>query len=260
MQRNTGTRVQTTTTQETNVGALPLSCGYYVRMRESIEKYVSAPRFGRYMDSCGGDFGKALALYEANMRLSGAAMEAINIVEVTLRNAMDEQLRSWNRDRINNEEWTTLPAAHLANVINQGKNLPKAREKAEKALAGKRSPVHDDVVAQLSFGTWFFMLPSSGDDRDSKKRIWDSSLKDAFPMRHNVPVSKIKESIGIIYDLRNRVAHFEPIYSLHLEGKRSSMAKILHVIDRPIKKWFSETERFTSEVERFRAEWPELTK
>lgn len=229
-------------------------------MRDSIPKYLSEPRFSRYLAACDNDFDRALALYEANIRLSGTAMEAINIVEVTLRNAMDEQLRKWNATHINNEGWTQLPAAHLANIINQGDNLPNARKKAKKALGRKKKPGHDDVVAQLSFGTWYFMLPGKRDDRSSKGVLWDNALKNAFPMRHNVPPASIKESISIVYDLRNRVAHFEPIYSLHLEGKRSAMSKVLHVIDRPIKKWFTETERFSAEIERFRSEWPELSK
>lgn len=183
-------------------------------------------------------------------------MEAINIVEVTLRNAIDLQLRQWNRDRINNESWTTLPAAHLANVLNQGDNLTRARTKAASALNGQREPLHDDVVAQLSFGTWYFLLPSG--KRDSKQVLWDSVVKDAFPMRHNVEPAQIKKSIQIVYDLRNRVAHFEPIYSLHLEGKRSAMAKALHVINRPIKNWFASVERFSDEIGTFRAGWPEL--
>lgn len=226
-------------------------------MRDAIQKYLSKPRFERYLKDTGGDFEKALALYEANIRLSGAAMEAINAVEVTLRNSMDAQLRIWNLDRINNEDWTKLPAAHLANVARIDDNLAAADKRARSALAGKREPCHDDIVAQLSFGTWFYLMPSA--KHDSKAVIWNSVLKDAFPMRHNVPVENIKESIRIVYDLRNRVAHFEPIYSLYLEGKRSAMAKILHVINRPMKRWFSETERFSNEIATFREAWPELT-
>lgn len=231
--------------------------GNLERMRDAIPKYLSKPRFGRYLKDCNGDFDEALALYEANVKLSGAAMEAINTVEVTLRNSMDAQLRQWNMDRINNEGWTLLPAAHLANVARIDDNLDKAKKRAASALGKKREPNHDDIVAQLSFGTWFYLMPSA--KRDSKTVIWDSVLKDAFPARHNVPVESIKESIRIVYDLRNRVAHFEPVYALNLEGKRSAMTKVLHVINRPIKRWFMASERFGNEIEKFRERWPELT-
>lgn len=223
-------------------------------METDLPRYLGAPRFGRYLTDAAGDFDRAVQLYVANIRLSGAAIEAINIVEVALRNAFDAHLRQWNRDVNGVEEWTLMPAPDLRDVITHRDTLQKAKDKAARALGSRRTPSHDDVLAHLSFGTWYYLMPSTMNG--PKRRLWNGALKDAFPYATQVKPERIKDSIQIVYDLRNRVAHFEPIYNLHLSGKRSAMRKILHLMNRPVANWFSETERLTAEAEEFHKNWP----
>lgn len=223
-------------------------------METDLPKFLGTPRFNRYLTDADGDFDRAVKLYVANIRLSGAAIEAINIVEVALRNAFDAHLRQWNRDVNGVEEWTTMPAPDLRDVITYQDTLKKAKDKAERAVAGRREVSHDDVLAHLSFGTWYYLMPSTMNG--PKRRIWNGALKSAFPYATQVQPERIKDSIQIVYDLRNRVAHFEPIYDLHLAGKRSAMKKILHLMNRPISNWFADTERLTAETEAFYADWP----
>ncbi|MHA3723018.1 hypothetical protein ACXR2T_03985 [Leucobacter sp. HY1910] len=116
-------------------------------------------------------------------------------------------------------------------------------------------PTHDDIIAHLSFGTWYSLLPC-GRNFEEKQVLWEESINYAFPARHRVPANAIKQAVRAVYDVRNRVAHFEPIYDLHLAGKRSAMVRLLHMIDRPMKNWFMEVERFSDEIGRFAERWP----
>ena len=64
-----------------------------------------------------------------------------------------------------------------------GPNITKATEQARFALRGPRHRArvagHPDIVAQLTFGTWRFLLP----DRDpGRQRLWADSVHAAFPL------------------------------------------------------------------------------
>lgn len=196
-------------------------------------------------------------LYVANIRLSGAAIEAINIVEVVLRNSIDAQLRTWNVARGGSPEWALDPRDELGFLFRQGADvLSQAARRARKSTHRKTTPGHDDIIAHLSFGTWYSLLPGGQRNSGQRQVLWDEAIDGAFPERHQVPARAIRQTVHAVYDVRNRVAHFEPIYDLHLAGKRSAMVRLLHMIDRPMKNWFMEVERFSDEIERFVEEWP----
>lgn len=54
-----------------------------------VEAWLGQPRFGRYLNECGGDRSLALATYEWNLRLGYALMRDAAHLEVALRNAYD---------------------------------------------------------------------------------------------------------------------------------------------------------------------------
>lgn len=67
-----------------------------------IAALLSTPRLTPYLELTNGNVKEALQLYRWNIELSGALYEAVHVVEVIIRNAVDEQLRTWNshqRDR-----------------------------------------------------------------------------------------------------------------------------------------------------------------
>lgn len=221
---------------------------------------VSYPRFNRYLVSCNGDQERALELYVANIRLSGAAMEAIHIVEVALRNAIDSELRVWNCARGGSSDWTSDPQGELRLLLEEGSHaLAEAHRRARRAAPGKAPPRHDDIIPYLSLGSWYFLLPGGHRYRQAKDVLWEEAIAHAFPRRHQVPARAIKQTAHAIYDLRNRVAHLEPIYDLQLARRRSAMTRLLHMIDRHMKSWFTEVERFSEEISIFQHKWPTIS-
>jgi len=68
--------------------------------------------------------------------------------------------------------------------------------------------LHGKVVAELTFGFWSRLLA-----RHYESSLWTHALRHAFPLGL---------SRGVVYDrfdklhkLRNRVAHYEPVLSMH---------------------------------------------
>ena len=72
---------------------------------------------------------EAIRLYRWNIDLSGAVYEALHVFEVVLRNALDEQLRSWNASqpdpstgRFHSPDWLIDPSALLLRIA--GRDIP----------------------------------------------------------------------------------------------------------------------------------------
>lgn len=102
-----------------------------------------------------------------DVEISGALYECLHQFEVVLRNAIDEQLCTWNGAQKHQpsgtphaRDWLMDPS-HLLQRLT-GDDIPKALRRARAALrAESRAPGHADVLAQLSFGTWRFCFPTA---------------------------------------------------------------------------------------------------
>jgi len=210
---------------------------------------ISAPRLGPYLAVAGGNTREALRLYQWNIDLSGAVYEALHVFEVFLRNGIDQRLSEWNAAqtdrtarRQHEPEWLLDPARLLRRLV--GENITRATEQARIALRGHngRTVTHPDIVAQLSFGTWRYLLP----DRDpGRQRLWVDSLHAAFPNLDGVPPALVARVDGA-YRLRNRVAHLEPLLSAGLVRKElNGMRWVLAAMNSDLEAWFVSRQRVT---------------
>lgn len=215
-------------------------------MNQTIIPFLSVPRFDRFLSECHGDPDEALLLYEWDLKMSGAAHEAMHVVEIVLRNGIDRQLTLWNQKYQNDSDWLLNPHYFLRAVLDEQGDLTKAVARANKALRSVRNPRHEDVLAQMSFGSWRFLLPSSSSP--SKLKIWDESLINAFPHWYGDGKSLV-EMVDQIYKLRNRIAHLEPIYREKLRARRKQMLNLVKAMDRPTHAWFIEQERMLAVIE-----------
>jgi hypothetical protein len=226
-------------------------------MTVDIVTHLSSARLSTYTTRCAGDHARALDLYRANARISGTAHTAVHYFEVIFRNALDRQLRTWNHAHHGSEHWTHDPAPLLVAALGSDR-VEGALRDARRATGERRAVTHDDVVAQLSFGVWRYLLPSARNI--GKQRLWDEALQHAFPNRRGVRVDQIVRSVSIVYDFRNRIAHHEPIFGLDLRGKRKAMRDVLNSIGPTARKWFVEHESLSPALDEFYAAWPEFAR
>lgn len=227
----------------------------------AIAARLHVTRFGTYTAAAGGDQAKAIELYRWNLELAGALFETLTLTEVILRNALDEQLRIWNsrqRDRTTGlaypAEWTDNPATPLRSLTSGA--CAKAHQAAVRARAGrpaghprKHAPIdHDDVIAQLTFGVFVKLLPTST-TTDSTFRarqiLWTQALVHAFPyLGARDPDGYTTGSrADRLRSLRNRVAHAEPLLSVDPRHRLRDVGRLLASIDPTSAGWVTGSSR-----------------
>jgi hypothetical protein len=215
----------------------------------AVAAKISAPRLAPYLAATGGNVRLALSLYQWNVELSGAVYECLHRFEVILRNALDEQLGGWNatqRDRqtgrMHSSDWLMDPARLIRRLV--GDDIRKATRRAQSAVRGAgTTPGHPDILAQLSFGTWRFLLP---DNDPGRQLLWNKALASAFPKLTGTS-SDLVDHVDHIYKLRNRVAHLEPLLNSGMVADRlARMRAVLLAIDPALEIWFVSRQRVTA--------------
>lgn len=188
---------------------------------EHIEEDLSTERLLPYFNDGKQDWHIAFNLYLYNARLSKAFLYPLHILEVALRNKLHELFSS-----VFNDSWPNDPT--FQGMLNQHSmnSLTKATQKVN-----NRST--EDIVAAISFDFWSNFIFRS--DYEAFWRINYSKLKIKGPkFKH------FKARINKANDLRNRIAHHEPILRLNCSNIHT---EILEAIQ-----WCSfETYRWTKE-------------
>lgn len=213
--------------------------------------YISPPRLGPYLDATGGNRKHAIQLYHWNIGLSGAVYESLHFFEVVLRNAMDAQLCAWNATqsehssgRTHGKDWLTDPSRLLFKLTQGGKDIEDATRRAAKATKWRTVPMsHADVLAQMSFGTWRFLLP---DNTAARQLLWNAALVKAFP-NNSRDADAITKDVAGVHQLRNRVAHLEPLLNTQaVHVQYLSMRRVLAAIHPLMEQRFVSTQRITA--------------
>lgn len=212
-----------------------------------IRRHVSDQRLSAYREQ--RTFNFALRQYEWNIALSAAVYESLHRVEVTLRNALDRELALWNQSQIGTgpiatygREWLVTPAPLLRRLL--GSSWEKARARvARRARARPVADVHTQVLAQLPFSLWRFLLP----DQDPGRRfLWTHATHRAFPGWDQDPRALTATVAGLV-NLRNRVAHLEPIIRPgYVERQFTAMRRVVGAIDPAAEMWLVSHQRVTA--------------
>jgi hypothetical protein len=159
---------------------------------------------------------------------------------------MDEQLCAWNAtqtprgsQQAHSSDWLLDPSHILRRLA--GDDIDRATEHARRALRG-RLPSHADVLAQLTLGTWRFLLP----DRDAGKQLlWTDALSNAFPHLVGTPRDLVNQ-VDSVYRIRNRVAHLEPLLRSGLvRDSFVAMRSVLGAVDHHLSDFLNSRQRIT---------------
>lgn len=166
----------------------------------SLKTTLSVPRFASYLKRAGDSETYALALYLYNARLAKAFLFPLHVVEVTLRNAIDDALMS-----LHGPDWPFVETVRTQMLTADGlKTLDKAIERA-----GRRA-TKDDVVATLTFDFWSNLF------RPEYGAFWRTKLNVILPnLPHGVTRHELQRAVKEINQFRNRIAHHEPVLDLN---------------------------------------------
>ena len=173
---------------------------------ELCNKYLSRPRYNRYLTATGNDKGRAARLYTANIRLAQAFHPLLSQFEVILRNSLNIILSSYFADA----DWIISQKSGFmrhSSLRNSHFFLRTSVQKTETKLAQRGIPVTSGkVISDQTFGFWLAFFLSH-----------HYSLVGGQPI-HIFPHKPTTESRASIYDklnkiksFRNRVNHCEPL-------------------------------------------------
>lgn len=157
-----------------------------------------------------------------------SAFRVIGLAEVSLRNALDEQLTAtWGN-------WMESVGPPLSERAQEAS--VKARQRAAR---GGESGNHGAVRAQLNLGFWVYLLSGS-----YEQRLWVPSLRHAFPQLRPARRSTVFRMAHRILVLRNRIAHHEPITRIDIRERLEGTLTLLAWIDPELAAW---TRQFTAD-------------
>jgi hypothetical protein len=208
-----------------------------------IERMLSAPRLGTYVSLVrSGQPQDAIELHQATMTLGIAIMAVTGLIEVALRNSVCHELNQthggegWLRSPPSDLTWSAYEIIAIKRATSQAQRAAYSKMlAAEKSaldavafpagvppdikhrkLAQKRQAtitVSDgQVIAQLTMSFWKRLFSDH-----YEKTLWKRSLKKVFPNK-TIDRPHIASQLETIYEIRNRLAHHEPVYGTRLEA------------------------------------------
>ncbi|WP_369372715.1 hypothetical protein AB1046_04390 [Promicromonospora sp. Populi] len=226
-----------------------------------VATLLSPPRLAPYLRASDCNVRAALSLYQWNVDMSSAVYKMLHLLEVFLRNAMDAELRTWNATQIDprtgrphGPDWLLDPS-RLVEWIVRRTEIDKATRRAMLAVkdssTGPRTMTHDDVLAQMMFSTWRFLLPSKDPGR---QLLWREAISLAFPNLAR-PVANLVQDVDGLYRLRNRIAHLEPLLpgGAVVKGHLRAARRVLEAVEPTAEQWLVSHQTVSTVV----AEMPE---
>jgi hypothetical protein len=177
----------------------------------SIPTTLSTPRFATYLAACNNDTHAALRLYGWNARVASAFLFPLHLFEICVRNAVANAASatySANWPWVANFE-RSLPRPYHPHFSPHQELLKVRSRHGNPQSTGK-------VIADLKFAFWVSMFTLR-----HESRLWRPHIKTEFP---NAPAGMTVQQLRIriyavsdnVRQLRNRIAHHEPIFGQDL--------------------------------------------
>jgi hypothetical protein len=201
-----------------------------------IRTALGAPRVARYVAAAGGDPSRGLDLYGWNARVSAALMLPAHFAEVAARNAVDEVLTA-----VYGPRWPWSESLQRSLPDPKGKAYKPRRDL--QVVAG-REETTGKVVAELKFVFWQTMFTAR-----HHGRIWDRRIDAVFP---NATIDartlrgQVYDDLDSIRQLRNRIAHHEPVFDRDLPRDLDRMLGLVGLRSGALSSWVRGMEDVTS--------------
>jgi hypothetical protein len=190
---------------------------YSPHVINALERALSQERLSTYLAAASGDHAAALRLYVWNTEISAAFYGPLQALEILVRNAFHRELAT-----VYGPAWYDSPRVPLtpparARVANAKETLRRANRPLDPGC----------IVAELSFGFWERLLTHGPPGKlNYEMALWRPALNRAFPnsRRRRIDVHK---PLPNLRDLRNRIAHHEPIFARALANEYQTIIEVI---------------------------------
>ncbi|MFY8078460.1 MAG: Abi family protein [Flavobacteriales bacterium] len=169
-----------------------------------LEKIVSKHRMKRYLQACTSDKSKAVELYLLNIQLSSETFKLICFFEIAFRNSINNHLsklygQDWLEQSISASGFFNSPQTAITFSIIQNLKIDISKEN------------NNQLITQLGFGFWRHLFAPN-----QYKAVGSNLLEILIHKPKSTPSLQINQKyifkkLTEINDLRNRIAHHEPI-------------------------------------------------
>ena len=169
-------------------------------------KYLSEPRYNRYLIATGNDKNRSKRLYNANIRLAQAFHPVITQFEVVFRNSLNLQLGSYflDNDWIINQKDGFMGDNSLR---KSGYFIRKSVLKSESRLRRRGVTITSGkIISEQTFGFWVSLFLSHHYQLIGGQPIQIFQHKPKSENR-----ASLYDKLNEIREFRNRVNHCEPI-------------------------------------------------
>lgn len=192
-------------------------------------RWLSTPRYRRYLGVASGDHALAMETYLWNSRVAAAGIVDVGHLEVALRNACDRELTrrfpDWAID-------PQLPLFHLEQGVQRARAQQRRRNQTSmsRIIDAKRglssAPTNAEVVAALTFGFWSNLTVG-----ERTPTLWNPMLHRAFPK--GIKRARVHDLVARVVKFHNRLAHNEPVFSTRtgLEDRLVEVQELFELID-----------------------------
>ena len=183
----------------------------------ALERTLSPERLSTYLAAAGGDHAAALELYVWNTQISAALYGPLQALEIIIRNAFHRELATVYGPAWYDSARVPLTPAARARLADAKDTLRRAG----------RPPDAGRIVAELSFGFWERLLTRGPRDKlNYEMALWRPALHRAFPNSRR-PRAEVHKPLPGLRDLRNRIAHHEPIFSRDLTAEYQTILDVI---------------------------------
>lgn len=185
----------------------------------AIKDSLSDKRFLAYLKKAGFNETYAFNLYLYNARISKAFLFPLHILEVSLRNRINEIFKiNYGEDWANHSNFQSiLTFESLSNL--------------EVALCRASQNKTENVISELSFDFWSNLFRPEYD-----RYFWQKNMK--FLISNHLVTRKVfQKIIKEINKFRNRIAHHEPIYYLNISELHSQLIEVIGWISQETGYW-----------------------
>lgn len=183
----------------------------------ALTRRLSDNRTRFWGDLANGDFEEGLQLHKRNALIAGTLLMDMQIFEVALRNAFDEELQKHYPG-----DWL------YTNDFSQRSNKAIEKAKSDARRQWRREghldqPPRDKVFIQLTFGFWVALFASS--------KVQDK-LAQAFGTANTSEMLKILRTLR---NLRNELVHHEPVITWDGQTRAEDLTTIMEDMDKALR-------------------------
>lgn len=193
----------------------------------ALSHAISSARLSTYRKRAHGNARRALALYAWNVDAAAALYPVLQVNEITLRNAVNRAIVSQF-----GAAWPYSRGFLRALPTYERTTFENARAKLERTLRVAQAST-GDVVASQTYWFWVFLLTAR-----FERRIWSQEFGTAFPCAPpGITREIVRSRTDAIRQVRNRIAHHEPLMGYNLIGVHQRASSIVRWISPAQARW-----------------------